>query len=218
MAKKKITREVENKLTAEQAEEKIKQIETLCKELGGTYFVVADTKNCETNNTFELLHMDGKHDGEKLANFEKNLTMALLNLMPSKVGCDVITQGKADFAYLLTLDVLVNLIRIGASDFAEIEDEVIPGGDTSSWITPEDVEHAIMCEEPASILADEDESDVNEEAVAELEKFLEKVSKQKKGKSFKTRNGEVVEVQGGKLSKEESERLVNTLKELFGDK
>lgn len=212
MAKKKITREVENKLTSEQAEEKIKQIETLCKELGGTYFVVADTKNCETNNTFELLHMDGKHDGEKLANFEKNLTMALLNLMPSKVGCDVITQGKADFAYLLTLDVLVNLIRIGASDFAEIEDEVIPGGDTSSWIEPEDVQHAVECEDDLLEGIEDEEEELDPKAVEELEAFLKKIEKD--SKVIKGKNGTVVEVATGKLSKEEGKRLIEALKAL----
>lgn len=199
--------------------ENCKKIEELCKEIGTTCFCVIDSPDSESIAT--IVNMEGEHDGVKLAGLEKVLTLSLFNILPQRNDTDDfldVTQGKADFAYLLCLDLLQHLLAIGATDFADIRESISPDGDDSPWITPEDVEYAIMCEEPASILADEDESDVNDEAVAELEKFLEKVSKQKKGKSFKTRNGEVVEVQGGKLSKEESEKLVNTLKELFGDK
>lgn len=195
---------IKAKLTKEEAMEKIDEI--LHQTDVDQAFIAVDFGK----ETATCIKMGGEDDGEKLWNLEVMLVMVLCNLLPGK-GKDCLTRGKVNLAHLISLDLAQKTLQLGATDFAEIKEEIMPEGDTKSWVDHEDIESAMEDTEPI----DNGEEDSDENAVKELENFLENLSKN--GKTRKIKGGELVEVQAGKLSKEDAKHLVEALKGILGE-
>ena len=202
MAKKTVNKE---KLSKEEAMEKIDEILHQV-DIDQAFIAVDFGKETAT-----CIKMDGANDGEKLWNLEVMLVMVLCNLLPGK-GKDCLTRGKVNLAHLIALDLAQKTLQLGATDFAEIKEEIMPEGDTESWIDHEDIEFAM---EDTESIDREEEEDLDEDAVKELEAFLENLSKS--GKTRKIKGGDLVEVQAGKLSKEDAKHLVEALKGILGE-
>lgn len=202
MAKKTVNKE---KLSKEEAMEKIDEILHQV-DIDQAFIAVDFGKETAT-----CIKMVGKNDGEKLWNLEVMLVMVLCNLLPGK-NKDCLTRGKANLGHLIALDLAQKTLQLGATDFAEIKEEIMPEGDTKSWIDPEDIVDAM--EDTESIDCEEEE-DLDEDAVKELEAFLENLSKS--GKTRKIKGGDLVEVQAGKLSKKDAKHLVEALKGILGE-
>lgn len=201
MAKKTVNKE---KLSKEEAMEKIDEILHQV-DIDQAFIAVDFGKETAT-----CIKMDGANDGEKLWNLEVMLVMVLCNLLPGK-SKDCLTRGKVNLAHLISLDLAQKTLQLGATDFAEIKEEIMPEGDTESWVDHEDIESAMEDTEPI----ENDEEELDENAVKELENFLENLSKS--GKTRKIKGGELVEVQAGKLSKEDAKHLVEALKGILGE-
>ncbi len=124
-----------------------------------------------------------------------------------------VTQGKADFAYCMALDIVNTLLKIGATDFAGIQDDIeIEDG----WVEADDIEDA--CTDKHVIFNNDDEEVEEVDLTSEdVEKVLAQLFKGK-SKSFKTKDGEEITVASGKLSSEDGKKLVSALASLLGEK
>ena len=96
----------------------------------------------------------------------KKLCDILLSLLvfcqPAKDGDNLkITQGKLDSAYLLCADIMKRLLALGATDFAEIEEEIMNDGE--DWVEAEDIRDAREDTEEICLDDDEDEDDEDED-------------------------------------------------------
>ena len=96
----------------------------------------------------------------------KKLCDMLLSLLvfcqPAKDGDNLkITQGKLDLAYLLCADIMKRLLALGATDFADIEEEIMNDGE--DWVEAEDIRDAREDTEEICLDDDEDEDDEDED-------------------------------------------------------
>lgn len=199
MAKKSVKTEAKNKLSKEEATKKIGEI--LQQSDIEQVFLAIDFGE----ETATFIKMEGEDGGEKLSNLERLLTMVFCKLLPHADEKDYVSQGEVDFAHLFALDLAMRTLQLGATDVAEIEEDLMPGGDTESWIAPDDVIHALKCETPAEYEEEIDEAEKKDD----IEELLNEVFG--KGKTFTTKNGDKVVVSGGKLSKEDGEKLIKGL-------
>lgn len=125
-----------------------------------------------------------------------------------------VTQGKADFAYCMCLDILHTLLRLGATDFADIHEDIENDGE--DWLEDDDIEDA---ETDKHVLMSSDEGETEEVDLTsdDVEKVLAQLFKGK-SKSFKTKDGEEITVASGRLSSEDGKKLVSALASLLGEK
>lgn len=110
----------------------------------------------------------------------KKLCDILLSLLvfcqPAKDGDNLkITQGKLDLAYLLCADIMKRLLALGATDFAEIEEEIMNDGE--DWVEAEDIRDAREDTEEICLDDDEDESCVFKASLKDSKNIIDAVCK-----------------------------------------
>lgn len=173
-------------------------------------FILAEI---EGKGLVDVAHLHGEDGHSAFDTLTNMLTAGLANIVRTKDAeyNQKITQGKIDLAYLLSLDILHNTLKLGATDYAEIHEDIEPEGD--SWVDDDDIKEA---ENNTDVLCYDDEDEGEETTVVAPKDIKELVEALQKVLGGDDESDEEVKCFCKKLSKSEQAELKKVLDKIEG--